>query len=166
MKSSTTFKVVTAFIVGVTAASGFAIANTSSVPVVKACVDNKTKALFISNNGSCPKGRSVVDIGATGANVKSIAQIISPSVVSIEVTSIAGNGTGSGSIYQSNSSLSYIITNNHVIENAASSGKIEVELNNGDIYPASIVGRNSEYDLAVISIKKGNLPEIPSWDFR
>ena len=27
--------------------------------------------------------------------------------------------------------------------------------------PATIVGRNSEYDLAVISVKKGNLPEIP-----
>jgi putative serine protease PepD len=51
-----------------------------------------------------------------------------------------------------------------VIESAATSGKIEVELNNGDIYPASIVGRNSEYDLAVISIKKGNLPEIPIGD--
>jgi len=132
--------------------------------VVKACIDNKTKALYASTNGSCAKGRSAIDIGATGANVKSIAQLVSPSVVSIEVTALADNGTGSGSIYKSTSSLSYIITNNHVIENAASSGKIEVELNNGDIYSATIVGRNSEYDLAVISIRKGNLPEIPIGD--
>jgi putative serine protease PepD len=48
-----------------------------------------------------------------------------------------------------------------VIESAASSGKIEVELNNGDIYVATIVGRNSDYDLAVVSINKSNLPEIP-----
>jgi putative serine protease PepD len=161
---SSIYKVLTGFVIGAVTVGGFAVANTSNVPVVKACIDNKTKALYASNNGSCAKGRSAIDIGATGANVKSIAQIISPSVVSIEVTSIAGNGTGSGSIYKSNSSLSYIITNNHVIENAASTGKIEVELNNGDIYPASIVGRNSEYDLAVISIRKGNLPEIPRGD--
>ena len=154
-------KVLIGFIVGAVSVGGYAIATPNNVPVVKACIDNKTKALYASTNGSCAKGRSAIDIGATGANVKSIAQLVSPSVVSIEVTALAGNGTGSGSIYKSTSSLSYIITNNHVIENAASSGKIEVELNNGDIYTASIVGRNSEYDLAVISINKGNLPEIP-----
>ena len=154
-------KVLIGFIIGAVSVGGYAIATPNNVPVVKACIDNKTKALYASTNGSCAKGISAIDIGATGANVKSIAQLVSPSVVSIEVTAPAGNGTGSGSIYKSTSSLSYIITNNHVIENAASSGKIEVELNNGDIYTASIVGRNSEYDLAVISINKGNLPEIP-----
>ena len=153
------YKVLTGFVIGVVTVGGYAVANTSNVPVVKACIDNKTKALYASNNGSCVKGRSAIDIGATGANVKSIAQLVSPSVVSIKVTSTFGSG--SGSIYKSTSSLSYIITNNHVIESAASSGKIEVELNNGDIYVATIVGRNSEYDLAVVSINKSNLPEIP-----
>ena len=152
------------FVIGAVSVGGLAVANNPSVPVVKACIDNKTKALFASTNGSCPKGRSSIDIGATGANVKTIAQIVSASVVSIKVTTTLGSGSGSGSIYKSTSSLSYVITNNHVIESAATAGKIEVELNNGDIYPASIVGRNSEYDLAVISINKGNLPEIPIGD--
>ena len=48
-----------------------------------------------------------------------------------------------------------------MVESAATTGKIEVELNNGDIYVATIVGTNSEYDLAVVSINKSNLPEIP-----
>ena len=157
---STAFKVLTGFILGATIVGGFAIANPFTTPVVKACVDNKTKALYVSSNGSCPKGRSAIDIGATGANVKSIAQLVSPSVVSIEVTAASGSGTGSGSIYKSNANNSFIITNNHVIETAAVSGQIEVELNNGEVLPATIVGRNSEYDLAIISIKKGNLPEI------
>ncbi|MFN9980126.1 MAG: peptidase S1, partial [bacterium] len=100
---SSIYKVLTGFVIGAVTVGGFAVANTSNVPVVKACIDNKTKALYASNNGSCAKGRSDIDIGATGANVKSIAQIISPSVVSIEITSVAGNGTGSGSIYKSNS---------------------------------------------------------------
>jgi putative serine protease PepD len=163
MRRGSIFKVLTGFVIGVSVASGFAIANNPSVPIVKACVDNKSKALFISSNGSCPKGRSAVDIGATGANVKSIAQLISPSVVSINVTGTSsGSGTGSGSIYQSNATTSFIITNDHVIKDAAGGGKIEVELNNGDVLPATIVGRNSEYDIAVISVKKGNLPEIPT----
>jgi len=161
---STLLKVLTGFIIGATAVGGYAIAVPSNVPVVKACVDNKTKAIYASSDGNCAKGRSAIDIGATGANVKSIAQLVSPSVVSIEITSLAGNGTGSGSIYRSNSTTSYIITNNHVVEGAVSGGTISVELNNGDVYPAVIVGRNSDYDLAVISIKKGNLPEIPKGD--
>ena len=160
---STAVKLLVGFVIGAVTVGGYAIAIPNNVPVVKACIDNKTKALYVSSNGSCPKGRSAVDIGATGANVKSIAQLISPSVVSINVTGTSsGSGTGSGSIYQSNATTSFIITNDHVIKDAAGGGKIEVELNNGDVLPATIVGRNSEYDIAVISVKKGNLPEIPA----
>ena len=93
---STLLKVLTGFIIGATAVGGYAIAVPSNVPVVKACVDNKTKALYASSNGSCAKGRSAIDIGATGANVKSIAQLVSPSVVSIKITSLAGGETWSG----------------------------------------------------------------------
>jgi putative serine protease PepD len=75
---STAFKILTGFILGTTVVGGFAIANPFTTPVVKACVDNKTKVLYVSSNGSCPKGRSAIDIGATGANVKSIAQLVSP----------------------------------------------------------------------------------------
>ena len=161
---STILKLLTGFVIGATAVGGFAVATTTSVPVVKACVDNKTNALFASSNGSCAKGRTAIDIGATGANVKSIAQLVSPSVVSLEVSGMTGSGTGSGSIYKSTSTTSYIVTNNHVVEAAATGGTIEVELNNGDVLPATIVGRDSEYDLAIVSIKKGNLPEIPKGD--
>jgi putative serine protease PepD len=160
MKSSIA-KVFIGFVIGATTVGGFAVATTTSVPVVKACVDNKTNALFASANGSCAKGRTAIDIGATGANVKSIAQLVSPSVVSLEVSGLTGSGTGSGSIYRSNSTTSYIVTNNHVIEGAASGGSIQVELNNGDVLTGTIVGRDSEYDLAVVSVRKGNLPEIP-----
>jgi putative serine protease PepD len=160
MKSSIA-KVFIGFVIGATTVGGFAVATTTSVPVVKACVDNKTNALFASANGSCAKGRTAIDIGATGANVKSIAQLVSPSVVSLEVSGFTGSGTGSGSIYRSNSTTSYIVTNNHVIEGAAAGGSIQVELNNGDVLTGTIVGRDSEYDLAVVSVRKGNLPEIP-----
>ncbi|QJC29056.1 Do family serine endopeptidase [Enterobacteriaceae endosymbiont of Plateumaris rustica] len=44
----------------------------------------------------------------------------------------------------------YIITNNHVIENAK---KIEVELMDGSYYEASIIGKDSLLDIALIKIK-------------
>jgi putative serine protease PepD len=161
---STTIKVLIGFLIGAVSVGGFAVANTPSVPVVKACVDNKSKALFVSSNGSCAKGRTAIDIGATGANVKSIAQLVSPSVVSLEVKSLAGGVNGSGSIIRTTSSISYIVTNNHVIEDAAAGGTIDVELNNGDVLVGTIVGRDPEYDLAVVSVKKGNLPVIAQGD--
>jgi putative serine protease PepD len=161
---STVVKVFVGFLIGAVSVGGLAVANTPSVPVVKACMDNRSKALFVSTNGSCPKGRTAIDIGATGANVKSIAQLVSPSVVSLEVNSAAGGGTGSGSVIRTNSTISYIVTNNHVIENAATGGTIDVELNNGEVLTGTIVGRDSEYDLAVVSVKKGNLPVIVQGD--
>jgi putative serine protease PepD len=163
MKSSVV-KVFVGFLIGAVSVGGLAIANTPSVPVVKACMDNKSKALFVSTNGSCTKGRTAIDIGATGANVKSIAQLVSPSVVSLEVNSIAGGGSGSGSVIRTTSTISYIVTNNHVIESAANGGSIEVELNNGEVLTGTIVGRDSEYDLAVVSVRKGNLPVIAQGD--
>ena len=161
---STVVKVFVGFLIGAVSVGGLAVANTPSVPVVKACMDNRSKALFVSTNGSCPKGRTAIDIGATGANVKSIAQLVSPSVVSLKVNSMAGGGTGSGSVIRTNSTISYIVTNNHVIENAATGGTIEVELNNGEVLTGTIVGRDSEYDLAVVSVRKGNLPVIAQGD--
>jgi S1-C subfamily serine protease len=99
-----------------------------------------------------------------GIDAKTIAAAVTPSVVSIEVTTRTSGGTGSGSIYSSSLIESYIITNNHVVADAATSGTIEVELLNGEVYPATIIGRDIAYDIAVIKIKVGNLPVIKLGD--
>jgi S1-C subfamily serine protease len=67
-------------------------------------------------------------------------------------------------VYQSTSAFSYIITNNHVIANAVTSGTIKIELTNGDQYPATIVGRDPGYDLAVLKVQMGNLSAITVGD--
>ena len=162
--NSTLAKVGTGFAAGALLVGGISNAAISPTVGAKACVDNKSGALFASSNGSCSKGRSAIDIGATGANVKSIAQEVSPSVVSISISTNFGGGTGSGSIYQTNSSSSYILTNNHVIESAVGGGTISVELNNGEVISATIVGRDPAYDLAVLQIKRGNMPVITFGD--
>ena len=156
-------KVVIAFVLGAVLAGSVATAALTPTATVTACVDNRTKALFLSNDGKCATNRTALLIGGGSAmDAKTISSLVTPSVVSIEVIATAGNGTGSGWVYKSNSTSSYIVTNNHVIESAAISATktITVELTNGNTYPAKIVGRDANYDLAVLQIQIGNLPPL------
>jgi putative serine protease PepD len=161
---STTMKLGTGFVLGAALVGGVASAVVSPVPAVKACVDNKTQAMYLSANGTCTKTRTLVDLGTGGVNVKAIAAAVTPSVVTVSVTTSTGIGTGSGSIIQTSATSSYIMTNNHVVEEAATGGKLTVEFSNGDTSDASIVGRDTTYDLAVIKVDKGNLPVIAFGD--
>ena len=166
MKFQGTQKVAAGFIAGVLITGGIATAATSNSGTVQACVDNRTQSMYLAVNGTCSKARTLVDLGSSsiGIDAKTLAAAVTPSVVSIEVTTRTGGGTGSGSIYSSSSSESFIITNNHVIADAVTSGTIEVELLNGDILPATIVGRDIAYDIAVLRVKTGNLPVIKVGD--
>jgi serine protease Do len=67
-------------------------------------------------------------------------------------------GTGSGVIYSSDG---YIITNNHVIENA---DNIEVTLSDNRAYKAEIVGTEAQADLAILKIDARNLPTLKQAD--
>ena len=64
---------------------------------------------------------------------------------------------GSGFIFASDSKTSYIMTNNHVVENA---DKIKVRLNDGREFDATVKGKDSHSDVAVIEIKQGDLPAL------
>ena len=66
-----------------------------------------------------------------------------------------GAGAGSGVIV---SSKGYIVTNNHVIENAS---EIEVILNDNSKYTAKVVGTDPSTDIAVLKIEGENFPAIP-----
>jgi S1-C subfamily serine protease len=165
MKFQGTQKVVAGFIAGVLITGGIATASTSSSGTVQACVNKSTQAMYLAVNGTCLNSRTLVNLNSgTGLDAKSVAAAVTPSVVSIAVTTRTGGGTGSGSIYKTSSTESFIITNNHVIEDAVTSGTIEVELLNGNILPATIVGRDIAYDIAVLRVKTGNLPVIKVGD--
>jgi putative serine protease PepD len=162
---STQLKVGAGFLLGATIVGGVATAVTPSSPGLKACVDNRTSAMYYSADGTCAKTRTLVDLGAGGMSVKAIAAAATPSVVSIDVTTATGGDTGSGSIIRTSSTSSYILTNNHVIDAAVGgAGTIRVEFNNGDMIAATIVGRDTIYDLAVLKIQMGNLPVIAFGD--
>ena len=163
MKRTST-KVIAGFILGATVAGGVASAATSEPLGVKVCVDKRSQAIYLAGSNGCSVNRTALTLGAPTIDVKSIASLATPSVVSIKVVAPAGTGTGSGSIYKSDKTSSFIITNNHVIEAAAVSGTVTVELINGDVVPAQIVGRDVAYDLAVIKVNRGNLPTVTLGD--
>lgn len=67
-------------------------------------------------------------------------------------------GYGSGVIISSDG---YIITNNHVIEDAEN---VEVALNDRRIFPAEVIGRDPATDLALLKVKGTGFPFIKYGD--
>lgn len=67
-------------------------------------------------------------------------------------------GSGSGVIFTTDG---YIVTNNHVVENAT---KIEVVLNDKRKFDAKIIGTDPSTDIALLKIDATNLPTIPFGD--
>lgn len=138
-------------------------------------------------SGANPPGNTYVNdsirqieiIDNTTSAETAVAEKVSPSIVGISITfqyndrffgSTQNQGQGSGIIYSGDG---YIITNNHVIENAmsgsggnklAQNAKIEVILPNQVDHPyeATVVGRDSKTDIAILKI---NVSELPAAEF-
>jgi serine protease Do len=66
-------------------------------------------------------------------------------------------GSGSGVIIGETKDLFYIVTNFHVIDGAT---EVVVDISDGHILDATLVGRDSDTDIAVLSIEKKNIPEL------
>lgn len=90
-------------------------------------------------------------------SIAGLAARVIPAVVSIAVKGFSGSGTGSGFFLDSDG---FILTNNHVVEAAATGGTITVELSDGKKYRAKLIGRDSPYDLAVLKIDVVGAPTL------
>lgn len=71
---------------------------------------------------------------------------------------IALQGTGSGVIISPDG---YIVTNNHVIQNAS---KLQVTLNNNENYMAEVIGSDPKSDIALLKIDADDLDYLPFGD--
>lgn len=109
-----------------------------------------------------PKGA-----GSMAVNFENAAHVVTPAVVNINTVFGAGEfslapmdmdfdpmarPSGSGVIISDDG---YIVTNQHVIEDATS---IEVVLNDNQRYYAKVVGQDPSTDLALLKVKAKNLP--------
>lgn len=81
----------------------------------------------------------------------SVAAAVADSVVTIEVMSDKGGAQGSGVVIDGRG---YVVTNNHVISEAADKPEYQltVVFNDGKEVPAKLVGRDPKTDIAVLKV--------------
>jgi S1-C subfamily serine protease len=87
-------------------------------------------------------------------SVADIAKRIGPAVVQIDVVSADGSGAGSGVVIDQRG---YILTNNHVISEASSTGSIQVIFSDQSVTEGKVVGRDPATDLAVLKVTQSHL---------
>ena len=108
--------------------------------VVEAFTTSKV-TLSTSDGGEVPAGRFA-----------QVAASVADSVVTIEAKSDESGAQGSGVVVDGRG---YVVTNNHVISEAAASPskfKLTVVFNDGKEVPANLVGRDPKTDLAVLKV--------------
>jgi S1-C subfamily serine protease len=108
--------------------------------VVEAFTTSKV-TLSTSDGSDVPAGRFAA-----------VAASVSDSVVTIEAKSDQEGSQGSGVVVDGRG---YVVTNNHVISEAAASPskfKLTVVFNDGKEVPANLVGRDPKTDLAVLKV--------------
>ncbi len=137
------------------------------------------QAAYLRSTGSAPQlppshsmsAVSAVSPAELSKSFREVAKAVKPAVVFIENTSTArsddsvdifgfpnpnrprrSSSAGSGVIVTQDG---YILTNNHVVENAI---RLEVTLSDNRKLPAKVIGADRETDLAVIKIDASGLP--------
>ncbi len=124
---------------GLIAAAGFAAGEIND-PEVVAPATGPTPTSIVVRDADNP-------IEAVDEPASLVAELLGPSVVRIETDF----GLGSGVIYRDG----YILTNNHVIEDAE---RLNVQLSTGENFDAELVGSDASKDLAVLSVGERDLP--------
>ena len=174
-------KLAASFAAGSLLVGGAALASTTANQVT-ACVSAKTRVMTLAPaSGKCATGTSKLMWGITGPqgpagaaadpngpesfNVTALARKLLPSVVTVMSEFTDGTATGSGFFAafpsRANDGNSYVITNNHVVEDAIS---VTVELDDGSVVPARVVGTDPMYDIAVLMVNREALPTVTLGD--
>jgi serine protease Do len=151
-------------------AFGFLLSRSYDAPLSEQVIDGNRLARIVSYNGMPPvEGASFVE--ASENTINSVVHVTTK-VVRTQVQRDPfyeffygpgtggreykqyGSGSGSGVIV---SSEGYIVTNNHVIQDAS---EIEVILNDNSKYTATVVGTDPSTDIAVLKIDAPGLKPI------
>ena len=109
-------------------------------------LDSRTRTVQtnIAFSTATAQNSAKIDGSITAAAAK-----IQPSVVTINVAGSSESGTGSGIILNTDG---YIVTNNHVVSVAGTSGQIQVLTSDGQSGTGKIIGTDPSDDLAVIKV--------------
>lgn len=109
-----------------------------------------------------------VTVNVSDAVVNAVDKV-SPAVVAV-INLQSGNnflqsdlqetGIGSGIIYKKSGKYAYVVTNNHVV---AGADKLEVSFDDNTKVTATLLGRDSLYDLAVLRIPSNKVTEVATF---
>ncbi|MBQ9961044.1 MAG: trypsin-like peptidase domain-containing protein [Firmicutes bacterium] len=106
---------------------------------------------------------SLAEVTGSELSIQKIVAKNENSVVAITTESVSTdswarqyvtNGAGSGVVYSEDG---YILTNNHVIDDATS---IKITMHNGDTYKASLVASDPQTDVAVLKVNAKDLDPV------
>jgi len=131
---------------GVIAALAAVLASTGTYAVTRL---STTQSPTAQTNPSATASPPVTRADSSAPDWSVIAAAVSPSVVSITVTSTQSSGQGSGVIIDTKG---HILTNNHVVTGAGAGSQLSVTLNDKRTYDATVVGTDPSTDLAVIKL--------------
>ena len=128
-------------------------------------IETPNSELIVSNGNHLETVGEVTEIQTSSKfSLMEIFEKTEASVVQVNVRAADGRimpgNMGSGFVYSDDG---YIITNNHVIDNAE---KVTITFLDGESYIAQIIGTDSDLDLAVLKVKTGStyLQPIPIGD--
>ena len=142
--------------IGVAFAVFVMLSSTSDIPNTELIVSNGNHLETVGDITSiqASSGFSLIEIFE-----KTEESVVQVNVRAVDGTSKPGN-MGSGFVY---SDKGYIITNNHVVDDA---GKVTVTFLDGESYTAKIIGTDPDLDLAVLKVEVGTtyLQPIPIGD--
>jgi putative serine protease PepD len=114
----------------------------ATVAVLDRHDDTVHSGLKVTDETGAPSAQLNGTIGAAAAKIR-------PSVVTLQVSGSQESGTGSGVVIRSDG---YVLTNDHVVSIAGTSGTITVILSDGASATARIVGTDPSDDLAVVQV--------------
>ncbi len=136
-----------AFVVGALMATGAFAAGRFTAPQDEVAATSPTSiSLDLDSDTQLAESLERTPIDPSGLEPAAfVAQTLGPSVVQVE-TDI---GLGSGVVYRQG----YVMTNNHVIEDA---GAVRVRSSDGRTLEATIVGTDEASDIAVLAVAEGS----------
>ena len=149
-----------AALVGTAAGYGGARLAQTSAPTAAPTVPAQPTVAAPPTSSADPQ--SPVPAAPSQIDTVQVAASALPSTVMIRVGSNGSGGTGSGFVLDTDG---HIMTNNHVIADAADGGRITVMFSDGARVQAELVGRSPSYDLAVIKLTDSHpLTPLPVGD--
>ena len=119
-----------------------------------------TTTLVQPTSGKAIVTRPSTEISQPG-DIAAIIEKDEPAIVAITTGDGPGSGSGGAGTGFVITQDGYIVTNNHVAENATN---IEVAFTNGEIESAKIVGTDPSADLAVLKVDRTGLPAVELGD--